>query len=105
MVTAVTGVFQLFASAGLSTATIQSAEITSEQLSALFWVNIVIGIALTLLCMATAPVVVLFYNEPRLFWVTVAMSTGLLLTAMGIQHNALLHRQMRYFAVVIIEVV
>jgi O-antigen/teichoic acid export membrane protein len=105
MVTAVTGVYQLFTSAGLSTATIQSANVTDHQLSALFWINVLVGVALTLLCMATAPFVVTFYHEPRLFWVTMAMSIGFLFTSLGVQHNALLQRQMRYPAIVAIEIV
>ncbi len=103
MVAAVTGVYQLFTSAGLSTATIHSASITDEQLSTLFWINVLVGVGLALLCVATAPLVVAFYNEPRLFWVTVAMSAGFLFTGLGVQHNAILHREMRYSALVVIE--
>src|SRR5215469_10518386 len=70
MVTAVTGVYQLFTTAGLSTATIQKADITEQQVSNLFWLNILVGITLSLLCVATAPMIAKFYNEPRLFWMT-----------------------------------
>src|SRR5262245_30336119 len=73
MVTVVTGIYGLFTSAGLSSATIQLAAITEEQVSNLFWVNILVGAALSILCLATAPALVTFYDEPRLFWVTVAM--------------------------------
>jgi PST family polysaccharide transporter len=103
MVTAVTGVYQLFTSAGLSTATIQKANITQRQLSTLFWVNILVGIVLSLLCVATAPIIAKFYNEPRLFWVTIAISTGFLFNAAGVQHSALLQRQLRYIAIAGIE--
>jgi len=103
MVTAVTGVYQLFTSAGLSTATIQSPNITEQQLSTLFWINVFVGAALALLCVATAPLVVHFYNEPRLFWVTIAISAGFLFTGLGVQHCAILNRQLRYSALVAIE--
>ena len=59
-------------------ATIQKATVTDEQISTLFWINILVGMVLCLLCLATAPVLVSFYHEPRLFWVTVAMGTGFL---------------------------
>src|SRR5277367_6040374 len=81
MVTAVTGVYQLFTTAGLSTATIQKANITEQQLSTLFWINMLVGIILSTLCAVTAPIIAKFYNEPRLFWITIAMSPGFLLTA------------------------
>ena len=40
MVTVVTGVYELFTSAGLSSATIQRFAITNQQISTLFWINI-----------------------------------------------------------------
>ena len=74
MVTVVTGLYDLFTTGGLSAATVQTADITNEQISTLFWINMLIGTILALLCLATAPVLVKFYHEPRLFWVTVTMS-------------------------------
>jgi O-antigen/teichoic acid export membrane protein len=102
MVTAVTGLYAMFASAGLSAATIQKEEITNEQISTLFWVNILLGMIFGLLSLVTAPILVWFYQEPRLFWLTVAISVGFLIGAAGIQHSALLERDLRYFAVTII---
>src|SRR4051794_26808591 len=55
MVTVVTGVFSLFRDAGLSLVTVQRATITHEQLSTLFWVNVLVGAILTLLAAASAP--------------------------------------------------
>lgn len=104
MVTAVTGIYDLFTHAGLSVVTIQKAEITNEQVSTLFWVNIVVGITLGFLCLATAPVLVAFYSEPRLFWVTTVMSAGFLINAAGVQHFALLERKLRYVAITVIGV-
>ena len=93
----------IFTSAGLSLATIQKATVTDEQISTLFWINILVGTILCLLCLATAPVLVSFYHEPRLFWVTVAMGVGFVLSAGGVQHSALLQRQLRYVDLTMIE--
>ena len=103
MVTVVTGVYQLFTDAGLSRATIQRSAITNQQISTLFWINILVGTALGALCVATAPVIVKFYHEPRLFGVTIAMGAGFVLNAAGVQHSAILQRQLRYVAVTAIE--
>ena len=103
MVAVVTGIYGLFTSAGLSSATVQKATITDEQISTLFWINMLIGTILAFLCVATAPVLVAFYREPRLFWVTVAMAAGFLFNAAGVQHFALLQRQLRYVALTVIE--
>ena len=103
MVTVVTGVYEIFTTAGLSSAAIQRATVTEEQISTLFWINIACGTILGLLCLATAPVLVAFYHEPRLFWVTVAIGAGFLFSAAGVQHSALLQRQLRYVALTVIE--
>jgi len=105
MVTVVTGVFSLLKDAGLSMATVQRASITTEQIDTLFWINMLVGAILGLLSVAIAPVLVVFYNEPRLFWVTVALATGFIFNAAGVQHSALLQRQMRFVALAKIDVI
>ncbi|PYU08341.1 MAG: lipopolysaccharide biosynthesis protein, partial [Acidobacteria bacterium] len=70
MVTAVTGVLSLFRDFGLSTATVQRDNITDEQISTLFWINLSVGALLAIFSLAIAPVVAAFYHEPRLFAVT-----------------------------------
>src|SRR5580700_4867683 len=55
MVVAITGLGQAFADLGLSEATIQRKEISHSQVSALFWINVAIGLTLTLAMAALAP--------------------------------------------------
>ena len=64
MVTAVTGVLSIFKDAGLSTVTVQRLTITNEQISTLFWLNMLVGAVLFGLCLAIAPVLVVFYQSP-----------------------------------------
>lgn len=104
MVTAFTGVLSLFRDFGLSAATVQRMEVTDEQISTLFWINILVGAILSLVTAAMAPVVAAFYHEPHLFWVTTALASSFLLNATGVQHSALLQRQMRFTALAAIEV-
>jgi len=104
MVTAVIGVLSLFRDFGLSTATIQRDFISEEQSSTLFWVNIAIGTLLTLISIAAAPFVAAFYHEPSLVKVTVVLALGFLLNAAGVQHSALLQRQMRFTAMSVIDI-
>jgi PST family polysaccharide transporter len=104
MVTVVTGFYGLFTSAGLSSATVQRVTITGAQMSTLFWVNMLIGAVLCALCLATAPALVAFYHEPRLTWVAAAMAAGFLVNAAGVQHVALLQRDLRFVALTSIEV-
>jgi PST family polysaccharide transporter len=104
MVTAVTAVLELFSTLGLSSAAIQKATINEQQMSTLFWINLAIGLLLGLVCVAIAPLLVAFYHEPRLFWVTWAMGTAFVFRTAGLQHSALLQRQLRYVVLTAIEV-
>lgn len=96
MVTAFTGVLSLFRDFGLSAASIQRATVTEAQSSTLFWINLLVGAILTLVAAGLAPVVASFYHEPRLFWVTIVVASGFLLNGAGVQHSAILQRQMRF---------
>lgn len=105
MVTVVTGVFALFKDAGLGMATIQKATVSEEELSALFWVNIVVGLVLMALTIGLSPAMAAFYDEPKLIAISCALAVGFLLTAAGVQHSALLQRHMRFTALSTIDVV
>jgi O-antigen/teichoic acid export membrane protein len=98
MVTAVTGLAQGFADLGLSEATIQRDDITQEQVNTLFWINVSIGLALTLVAAAIGPFLAWFYKEPQLSLITVVVSPTFLIGGLRVQHDALLRRQMRFTA-------
>src|SRR5277367_6431891 len=76
MVTAFTGILTLLRDFGLSSAAIQRADVTEEQVSTLFWINIGLGVLLGLISAAMAPAIAAFYSEPRLFGVTVVLALG-----------------------------
>lgn len=105
MVTALTGVLLMLRDFGLSSATVQRVEVSHEQTSTLFWFNIILGAALTLVVMSMAPFIARFYHEPRLFWVAIAISTGFLFNAAGVQHSAQLQRQVRFTTLAMIDVI
>jgi PST family polysaccharide transporter len=104
MVTAFTGVLVLFRDFGLSSAAIQRPTVTEEQISTLFWINVLLGMLLGLVAVAMAPAVAALYHEPRLFGVTVALAPGFLFNAAGIQHSALLQREMRFTTLAVVSV-
>src|SRR5262249_21171607 len=103
MVTAFTGVLALFRDFGLSSAAIQRDAVTEEQLSTLFWVNILVGFLLGVLALGMAPVIAMFYHEPRLIGVTVSLAGAFLLNAAGVQHGVILQRQMKFTTLSIIN--
>lgn len=104
MVTVVTGFLMMFKDIGLSQATVQRAELTHEQTSNLFWVNVAGSAIVALLAMAIAPLVARFYGEPRLTHIMLVLSTGFVLGGLSVQHEALLRRQMRFGALAVANV-
>jgi PST family polysaccharide transporter len=104
MVTAVTGIFDLFRDVGLSAATIQRPTITDQQISTMFWINLGVGGLLSVLSLALAPVLVALYHEPRLLWITITLASSFLINGAGVQHSALLYRQMRFTVLAVIEI-
>jgi len=105
MVTAFTGVLSLFRDFGLSAAAIQRASVTEEQVSTLFWINMFVGAILGIAVVGLAPAIAAFYHEPRLFTVALVLASGFLFNAAGVQHGALLQRQMRFTALAIINTI
>ena len=104
MVTVVTGVFEVFATGGLSAAAVQKPEISDAEISTLFWFNIAIGVLLGLLCIAAAPVLSSFYSEPETALVMIAIAPTFVINATAVQHMALLQRHLRYTTLAAIEV-
>lgn len=104
MVTGITAIAVGFADLGLTEATIQRKEISHGQVSTLFWINVGIGLLLTLLTAASAPVLARFYREPKLVGITLVVSLSFLLGGLRSQHNALLKRQMRFSSIALRDV-
>jgi O-antigen/teichoic acid export membrane protein len=96
MVATLTGFLGLFRDAGLSAATVQRLEVTHEQISTLFWINLAVGAGLTACTVLLAPAVVRFYGDPRLYWMTIVAGTAFLFNGLTAQHGALISREMRF---------
>jgi PST family polysaccharide transporter len=84
---------------GFSWATIQKPDLTHAQASTLFWINASAGVLVGTGLAAAAPAIAAFYQQPDLLAVTRWMAAGFLLSGFGVQHWALLRRQMRFGAV------
>lgn len=105
MVAVVAGFVSLFKDMGLSMATVQRAEINHAQISTLFWINVAISTALGAVMALSAWPIAWFYGEPRLTTITIVLSLGFPLSGLGIQHQALLRRQMRFTTLAAVEIV
>jgi len=86
----------VFSDIGISKAIIQRQDINKEQLSTLYWINIIMGIMIMLAIMATAPWVAAFYREERLILLTMICSLTFPITAIGQQFQVLLEKSMKF---------
>ena len=104
MVLTVTGFVAMFKDMGLSMATVQRVEINHRQISTLFWINVGLSLCVMLVTAALAPAIALFYGEPRLTWITLALACAFIFGGLTVQHQALLRRQMRFGTLALIQI-
>ena len=105
MVAFFTNFVAMFKDLGLSVATIQKSEVSRDQVSTLFWLNVAFSVGITGLTIVLSPLVSWFYGDPRLMAVTVVTAIGFVLGGLTVQHEALLRRQMRFFSLVSIVLI
>jgi PST family polysaccharide transporter len=105
MVTAITGFLLLFKDFGLSTAIIQKKEISEAQVNSVFWINTAIGLVLAILIAAAAPFIANFYDDDRLFMITVVSAIGAIFSGLSVQHNALINRQMMFGTLIFVKLI
>lgn len=105
MVAIVVNFVTMFQYLGLSTATVKWAKLTHQEVSSLFWINLALSVGVTLFTLASAPLLTWFYKDPRLSGITIAYAFTITLSGLGIQHEALLTRQMRFAVIALIEII
>ena len=104
MVLMIIGFGQAFADMGISNAIIWKQDVTSEQLSTLYWLNILASIAVFGIVIAISPFVSAFFHQPRLtnlvYWVAFIFP----ITAVGQQFQMLLQKELRFKSLAKVEV-
>ena len=101
MVAFFTNFVAMFKDLGLSIATIQKSEINNDQVSTLFWLNVLFSVAITILTIGLSPLIAWFYGDQRLMAITAVTAFGFVIGGLTVQHEALLRRQMRFLALVV----
>lgn len=85
-----------FATWGLNVASVQRQDLSSGEASSAFWFNVSLAAVVSLATLAAAPAVAWFYREPELAWLTAALAGTSLVSALGMQHQALMERQLHW---------
>lgn len=103
MVTPIVGFLATVNDLGFGQAVIQRREITERQISSLFWINLVISVALAALLAAAAPLAGWIYREPRTTWLLIAMAGLLITSTAAMIPRTLLRRKMRFIPLAIVD--
>ena len=104
LVMVVVGFSQAFLDMGISNAIIHKQEITKDQLSTLYWVNLLAGFALFIVISAISPLVANFYHEPELTMLIILVGATFLIQPFGQQFMVLCQKEMRFSEIAKIDI-
>ena len=96
MVTTFSLLLMNFGFNGFTEAVIQREQIDHALVSNLFWINLAVGLLLTIAFAGAGAGLARFYGDPRVASVTVVMSATIFLTSISVLHLALLKRDMQF---------
>ncbi|TMV47496.1 MOP flippase family protein [Paenibacillus mesophilus] len=96
MVMVVIGFAQAFSDMGLSSAIIQRKDLTREQLSSLYWLNLISGFAVFMIVLSIRPIIISFYRSPELNELLIWASFIFLITPLGQQFQMLFQKELRF---------
>lgn len=90
------GLGELLREFGLSSATVQAKEVSDDQQSNLFWLNVGVGASLALISFVGAGYASRVFEQPALQGVLSWLSLTFLVNGMAAQHRARLNRKMEF---------
>lgn len=102
MLAVFTGFAQALADGGLSSALIHNQQTTERHFSTVFWIQLAIGVSLSVLFFLGAPLIAAFYSVPNLEPLSRLASCIFLIQAAGNVHSTLLVREFNFRALSII---
>jgi PST family polysaccharide transporter len=105
MVTAISLWFMNFGLNGFTEYIMQKEQIRNEDINSIFWLHLLISCILAISFSFFGIFLVKFYSEPALLWVSIAMATSFIFTALFTSHSALLKRNMEFTSIAIVGLV
>jgi PST family polysaccharide transporter len=103
MVTAFSVWLMNFGLNGFTEYIIQKRDISNEEVSAIFWLHVLIATITAFLFVIFGYFLVGFYDEPALFGISVAMASSFIFCSLYTCHFALLKREMRFISIAMVE--
>ena len=104
MVTVISGFALSFMELGFGAALVQRQDAREEHLSSVFWVNVISGLAMTLLFAAAAPLMARFYGEPLLLPLTLVLAAKFVIYALSIIQRVLMVKALDFRSLAVVEI-
>lgn len=105
LVVAVMAFLQIFSDAGISNAIIHYQEITQEQFSSLYWLNVGVSVILALLLAVSSGLVAGWYQQAELQYMLFLAALTLVVTAIGQQLRVVSQKNLRFAALAKVELI
>ncbi len=96
MITVVVGFAQIYSDVGISNAIIYRQHISKQQLSSLYYLNVLSGVFVFILVIGISPLIAMFYNEPRLLIPLCVISLMFVIIPIGQQYQVLSQKELRF---------
>jgi len=104
MAAVISGFVELFRDMGTANAIVQRKSDSDHLMSSVFWLNAAFGCVAMAVLLLIAPLLGMFYREPKVIPILQMLSLSLPLSALGIVQQALLERRLAFEKLAKIEV-
>ena len=105
MVTVFTNFAMIFSEMGVSSALIQKQDTHDRHYHSAFWLNILVGIGLTLIFMAASPFIAWFYKKPELTPILLVVALNFLFSSFTIIQQTILTKEMDFKSLAIRDII
>ncbi|MBU2950242.1 MOP flippase family protein [Tamlana agarivorans] len=105
LVNVVLGFMSLFMDMGLTSAILHKQNITKNEYSSLYWLNVFFSLTLMLIIMIVSPFIGDFYNEEQLPLLLILMSLSLIISATGRQFKTVKAKNLDFKFIAIVDVI
>ena len=99
------GFTSIFLDLGISVGILHKQDISRNEYSSLFWLNVITGAFLTFLLVLCAPLVSYAYEEPELTTIIQLLCLNMLFSSIGNQHRIVQQKKLRFRLISIVEIV
>lgn len=98
-----TGLVAIFNDMGIGSAIVQKQDLNQENLSSIFWFNLLIGALAMLIIILAAPLIAGFYGQNSLTSIISVMSVSFLFTSLSMVQNSLFLKELRFKKMTLLE--